>query len=66
MRRRRSRRILGLRMPMPLLPKPSLDGAGFVKQVGKASKQIGQTSRDVSKDLDRWGEQAERIGKILD
>lgn len=66
MRRRRSRRILGLRMPTPLIPKPSLDGASFVKQVGRASKQIGQTSRDVSKDLDHWGEQAEKIGKILD
>jgi hypothetical protein len=66
MRRRQSRRILGIKVPTPLIPKPSLDGASFVKQVGRASKQIGQTSRGVSKDLDRFGEQAERIGKILD
>jgi hypothetical protein len=66
MRRRQTRRILGIKVPTSLVPKPSLDGGSLVKQVGRASKQLGQTSRGVSKDLDRLGEQAERIGKILD
>jgi hypothetical protein len=66
MRRRQTRRVLGVKLPKPLISKPSVDGGSFVKQVGKASKQIGQTSKGVSKDLDRFGEQAERIGKILE
>ncbi len=35
------------------------------KTVGKASKQFGETSKGVSKDIERIGDQAERIGKIL-
>jgi hypothetical protein len=66
MRRRQTRRILGVKLPKPLIPKPSLNGGSFVKQVGRASKQVGQTSQTVSKDLGRFGEQAERIGKLLD
>jgi len=72
MSRRRKRRILGIKVPRQLVPKPSLNGGGLVKQigkagkqVGKASKQVGKTSKDVSKDLDRLGDQAERIGKVL-
>ena len=66
MKRRRTRRVLGVKLPKPLVSKPSLNGGSLVKQVGKASKQVGQTSKSVSKDLDRFGEGAERIGELLD
>jgi hypothetical protein len=66
MKRRRTRRILGIKVPRQLVPKPSLNGGSLVKQVAKASKQAGKTGQDMSKDLERLSVQAERIGKVLD
>jgi hypothetical protein len=66
MRRRRTKRVLGVKLPKALASKPSLDGASLVKQLGRASKQIGETSKAVSKDLDRLGDQAKRIGRFLE
>ena len=45
---------------------PDLDAKSIAKTVGSASKQFAKTSKNVSKDLERAGDQAERIGKILD
>jgi hypothetical protein len=66
MKRRQTRQVLGVKLPKSLVPKQSLNGASLVKKAGKASRQIGQTSKGVSKDLDRFGDQAERIGKFLE
>lgn len=44
---------------------PDLDLQGVIKGVGKASKQLGQTSKSVSKDIERLADEAERVGKIL-
>jgi hypothetical protein len=49
--------------------RPSLsdvDLQSMAKTLGKASRQFGQTSKNVSKDIERVGDQAERIAKILD
>ena len=43
-----------------------IDAKSIAKSVGHASKQFAKTSKGVSKDLERAGDQAERIGKILD
>ena len=37
----------------------------LAKTVGEASAQFAKTSKSVSKDIERAGDQAERIGKIL-
>jgi len=61
-------KVLGVKLPRSIV-KPDLgdvDLKGLAKTVGKASKQLGATSKTVSKDIQRVGEQAERIGKILD
>jgi hypothetical protein len=60
-------RVLGVKVPRSIVPKSiGITGMyGVVKQVGKATKQIGETSKGISKDLDRLGDQAERVGKIL-
>jgi hypothetical protein len=42
------------------------DVEGIVKTIGKASKRLAATSKNVSKDIERAGDKAERIGKILD
>ena len=42
-----------------------IGSAALVPLGDKASKQFGQTSKTVSKDIERVGDQAERIGKIL-
>ena len=42
-----------------------LDLKSMVKTVGKASQQLGRTSKNMSKDIERVGDQAERVGKIL-
>ena len=43
-----------------------MDPKSVAKSVGHASKQFAKTSKNVSKDLERAGNQAEKIGKILD
>ena len=57
------KKVLGVRVPKSV---SSLDAKTIAKSVGQASKQFAKTSKNVSKDLDRAAEQAERLGKILD
>jgi hypothetical protein len=60
--RTRRKTIFGVPVPKRL---PSVDPQAIVKSVGNASKQFAKTSKSVSKDIERAGDQAERIGKIL-
>ncbi|MDP9136405.1 MAG: hypothetical protein M3N56_16445 [Actinomycetota bacterium] len=63
--RRGGKKVLGV--PVPRAVKPgNVDVEGIVKTVGKATKQFAATSKSVSKDIERAGDKAERIGKILD
>ncbi len=65
--RTRRRTVLGVPVPRSLgKDLSSLDVKSVAKFVGHASKQFAKTSKNVSKDLERAGDQAERIGKILD
>lgn len=61
--RGRRKRVLGV--PMPRALKPGLDVAGLAKSVGTVSQKVAKTSKTVSKDIERAGDKAERIGKIL-
>jgi hypothetical protein len=65
--RLRRKTILGVSVPRSIGKSslPDVDVKAMAKSVGKASKQFGQTTKTVSKDLERVGDQAERIGKIL-
>jgi hypothetical protein len=56
--RNRRRKVLGVTIP-------DLDLQSVLKTVGQASRQLGETSKTVSKDIERVGDQAERVGKIL-
>ena len=60
--RSRRRTVLGVAVPRSL---PDVDPKAIAKSVGHASKRFAKTSKNVSKELDRAGDQAERIGKIL-
>ena len=60
----RPKKFLGVPIPRHT-GLPDLDVKSLAKTVGKASKQFGQTSKNVSKDIERVGDQAESIGKIL-
>ena len=60
--RNRRRSVLGVRVPKQL---PSVDPKAIAAGVGEVSRQFAKTSKSVSKDLERAGDQAERIGKIL-
>ena len=53
---RRQKTILGVPVPRKA---PSVDVKKVAKTVGKASKQFGETSKSVSKDIERVGDQAE-------
>ena len=65
--RTRQKTVLGVPVPKSLGKGLSgIDPKSVAKSVGHASKQFAKTSRNVSKDLERAGDQAERIGKILD
>lgn len=66
-RRTRRTKVLGVTLPRSIgkAKLPDLDVKSVVKSLGNASKQFGQTSKTVSKDIERVGDQAERIGKIL-
>jgi hypothetical protein len=57
-------KVLGVPLPRSL-GKPSIDAKSIAKTVGEASQTFAKTSKSVSKDLERAGDQAERIGKIL-
>ena len=64
--RSRRRTVLGLAVPKGLgSALPDLDVKSVAKSMGHASKQFAKSSKSVSKDLERAGDQAERIGKIL-
>jgi hypothetical protein len=59
--------VLGVKLPKSVGKSlPDVDPKSIAKSVGKASKQFAKTTKGVSKDLERAGDQAERIGKILD
>ena len=60
--RNRRKTVLGIPVPKHL---PTVDPKAVATTVGQASKRFAKTSKSVSKDLDRAGDQAERIGKIL-
>jgi hypothetical protein len=60
--RTRRKTVLGVPVPKHL---PTIDPQAIVKSVGDASKRFAKTSKSVSKDIERAGDQAERIGKIL-
>jgi hypothetical protein len=62
--RTRRKKVLGVPLPRSLSA-PELDVKSMAKTVGKASKQFGETTKTVSKDMERVGTQAERIAKIL-
>ena len=63
--RLRRKTVLGVPLPRSF-GMPDLDPKGMAKTVGQASKRFAKTTKTVSKDLGRVGDQAERIGKILD
>lgn len=60
--RARRRTVLGIPVPKHMA---SVDARSLAKTVGEASIRFAKTSKTVSKDLERAGDQAERIGKIL-
>lgn len=62
--RRGGKSVLGV--PVPRVKPTDIDVEGIVKTVAKASKRFADTSKAVSKDIERAGDKAERIGKILD
>ena len=65
-RSRRKTTVLGMPVPRSLgKGLRDVDPKSIAKSVGNASKQFAKTSKSVSKDLERAGDQAERIGKIL-
>jgi hypothetical protein len=62
--RQRRKTVLGVSVPRnPRLP--DVDIKAVAKRVGRASLRFGETTKTVSRDIERVGEQAERIGKIL-
>ena len=65
--RTRRKTVLGLTVPRSIGKTLSgMDAKSVAKTVGQASKRFAKTTKNVSKDLERAGDQAERIGKILD
>jgi|Tabmets5t2r1_1033131.scaffolds.fasta_scaffold81379_2 hypothetical protein len=65
--RTRRKTVLGVKLPRSIGKTVSgLDAKSVAKTVGQASKRFAKTTKNVSKDLERAGDQAERIGKILD
>lgn len=60
------KRVLGVPVPRSIGKAGDIDVEAIVKTVGKASKRFADTSKSVSKDIEKAGDKAERIGKILD
>jgi hypothetical protein len=56
--------VLGVPIPRSVSA-PDLDVKSIAKTVGNASQRFAKTSKSISKDMERAGDQAERIGKIL-
>lgn len=44
---------------------PDLDVRSIAKTIGEASQRVAETSKAVSKDIERVGDQAERLGRLL-
>lgn len=67
--RGRTRRgtVLGVPTPRSLNGRSlgKLDAKSITKAVGEASKSFAKTSKSVSRDLERAGDRAEQIGRIL-
>lgn len=63
--RTRHKTMLGVPLPRSIA-RPDVDPKSVLKTVGHASRQFARTTKSVSKDLERVGDQAERIGKVLD
>jgi hypothetical protein len=59
---RRSVKLGAAKLPMP---KSVGEVRSLAKQVGKASKQAGETGQDVGKKIQRFSERAERVGNNL-
>jgi hypothetical protein len=66
MRRRRPRRVLGMKMPAIGGGSPFKQANNTGQRLGRASKRVAATSKLVSRELDRFGDRAERIGELLD
>ena len=65
--RTRRKTVLGVKLPRSVGKGiTDIDGKAIAKSVGQATKRFAKTTKSVSKDLERAGDQAERIGKILD
>lgn len=54
--------VLGVAVPRSAA---DVDVKAIAKSVGDASQRFAKTSKSISKDMDRAGDQAERIGKVL-
>jgi hypothetical protein len=63
----RRHKVLGVPMPRSLngASLSDLDVRSIAKTVGEASQRFAKTSKSVSRDIERAGDQAERIGKML-
>jgi hypothetical protein len=64
--RTRRKKILGVPLPRTIgQPKlPRFGTRSVAKTVGKASKQLRQTSKSVSKRAERFGDQARQVVKM--
>ncbi len=60
--RMRRRKVLGVPLPHS---RGGIDAKSIAKAVGNASESFARTSKTLSRDIERAGEQAERIGRIL-
>ena len=68
LKRRMGRKtVLGVPVPRALggASMPDLDVRSIAKTIGEASQRFAETSKAVSKDIERAGDQAERIGRML-
>lgn len=63
--RLRRKKVLGIPVPRSLDHRGGLDAKAIAKTIGEASQSFAKTSKTVSKDIERAGDQAERIGRIL-
>jgi hypothetical protein len=65
--RRRRKTVLGVPVPRSIGRRhlSDFDMKSIAKTVGEASQSFAKTSKTVSQDIERAGDQAERIGKIL-
>jgi hypothetical protein len=59
--------VLGVPVPRSLggASLPDLDVRSIAKAIGEVSQRFAETSKSVAKDIERAGDQAERIGGLL-